>query len=49
MIERLQVQIPAEAMGGCSPDLTFCSDSYLVLPHWHVKYPDCLNTNFTFI
>ena len=46
MIERLRVQIPAEAAGEfSSPELILCTDSYsvsvplLVLPQWQVKDP----------
>ena len=46
MIERLQVQIPAEATGEfSSPEFTLCVDSYSVsfpppmLPQQHVKDP----------
>ena len=46
MIERLQVQIPAEATGEfSSPEFTLCADSYSVsfpppmLPQQHVKDP----------
>ena len=46
MIERLQVQIPAGAVGEfSSPESIFCADSYFgasstpVLPQWHVKDP----------
>ena len=38
VIERLGVRIPAGAAGELSsPELTLCSDSYSVLPQWHVK------------
>ena len=46
MIEKLQVRIPAGAVGKfSSPELTLCADSYSVsvpphvLPLWHVKDP----------
>ena len=45
MIERLRVQIPAEAVGEfSSPELTVCADLFGVrstpaLPQWHVKDP----------